>query len=217
MLLLLSEPCKLRETLAILLREEGIPTLVATPDAGDSLLNVHDVGGVTLNGISEPHEADSLCLRLLSLYPSLPVALLLPPEYFIASHAARILRIPIPIVLLREEILAFCIEQCGCKPSPSTHALTLSPSGTALYLGYSVHLSPLEASALRLLLFRAPHAVHSHELISVCFPNGSQGLPALSDLISSINRRFSSISPETRLVESVSGFGYRLRDGIVNS
>ena len=215
MLLLLSEPCKLRETLATLLREEGIPALVATPDVGESLLDVHDVGGVILNGISKPHEADALCLGLLSRYPDLPVALLLPTEYSVVSPAARILRIPTPIVSLREEILAFCIHQCGCKSSPSTHALTLSPSGTARYLGYSIHLSPLEASALRLLLFRAPHAVRSHELISVCFPNGSQGLPALSDLISSINRRFSSISPDTRLIESVFGFGYRLRDGIV--
>lgn len=215
MLLLLSEPCKLQEILSEILFEEGIQAFIATPDAGEALTVLHDVGGVILNGTADPIAADALCLRLLTRYPDLPVALLLPQGASVESPAARLLRLPIPVRILREELLAFCLDSCGCKPSPSTHALTLFPNGSVRYLGYSVSLPPHEASALRLLLFRSPLAVRHAELLSVCFPRSAQGLADLSDLISSLNRRFTAVFPEARLIESVHGFGYRLRDGIV--
>ncbi len=215
MLLFLSKNCSLKDAVAKSLRDSGIPLLTADLKMGEALVDSHDVGGAIVNGSVDSAAADALCSRLLERYPDMPIALLLPNEYSANAPVARILRLPQPDGQSAAELLTFCTSLCGCPIRISTHALTLECDGSASYLGYSVRLTPSEASVLRYLLLQAPRAVSHADLLAVCLVRDPQKSASLPALISAMNRRFAAVSPETRLIESVFGIGYRLRDGIV--
>lgn len=130
------------------------------------------------------------------------------------TKADRIIRVA-PLREMAEEVLSLCAE-CGWRPQLSTYSLlvTNDPAETRL-LGYRMALSPREHQILRVIYLRAPELVSRNELLSACFPEGSQRAENLTVQVNHINRKSREIGGFT-LIESVYGKGYILRPGIVH-
>ncbi len=215
MLFVLSEDRALGSSVTSALHARGIPSLWATPDVGLSLCQQNDTGGVFLDGRAHPSLALRLCDRLLSQYPSLPIALLVSDHTRVDVNVSRILRGDLSLDLLLEELSVFFVTCCGGSTTPSTYHLRADPASSRFfYLGYPLELSAPAFSLVSYLFHRAPKPVSTNELLSACFPNGSQSPAALSSLVSRVNSLSSRISG-LPLILSVYSFGYRLADGLV--
>lgn len=215
MLLFLTENRPFGIRMVSRLQSVGIVALFAKPDAGESLCHLRDTGGILLDGRDAPDRAQRLCLSLLTAYPDLPIALMLPRESLLEVSVARVLRGELDDDRLTEELLTFYLECCGGKTELSTFALSVGASpDRILYLGYPLTLPPRAQTLLRFLFHRAPRTVSTPELMAVCFPEGTQKPTSLTTLVGIVNERASAISG-LPLIESVRGKGYRLADGIV--
>lgn len=215
MLLFLTENRSFGIRMVTRLQAEGIIALFAKTDAGESLCHLCDTGGVLLDGRDDPNRAQRICLSLLTAYPELPIALILPQRILLEVSVARVLRGDFEDNRLTEEILAFYLECCGGKTEISTFALSVGASPDRfLYLGYPLTLPPRAQTLLRFLFHRAPRTVSTSELMAVCFPEGTQKETSLTTLVGIVNERARAIS-NLPLIESVRGKGYRLADGIV--
>ncbi len=216
MLLFLTESREFGIRMAQGLLSRGILPLRAKPDAGIALCDARDTCGAVLDGRTNLLAAERLCNLLLAKYPELPIALLLPCQAFTGAYAARLIR-EVREQNILQEIQNFCRECCGWKPELTTYALSMgSAPEQTYYLGYRLPLSPRQLSLLRFLFLRAPKPVDSFELLSVCFPESTQRDANLAVQISRINQTAVRCSGMP-LIESVYGFGYRLRSGIVSA
>lgn len=216
MLLFLTESREFGIRMAQELLSRGILPLQARPDAGIALCDARDTCGAVLDGRTDTLTAERLCEHLLAKYPEMPIAMLLPRGTVTGACAARLIRETQEQSVL-QEIQRFCRECCGWKPELTTYTLSVgaSPEQTC-YLGYRLPLSPRQLSILRFLFLRAPKPVASFELLSVCFPECTQRDANLAVQISRINQTAARCAG-VPLIESVYGFGYRLRSGIVPS
>lgn len=191
----------------------GLTVLTERTTAAQLLCERHDLGALVIDGTEDPSAAASLCVRLRTAHPELPIALLLGRDGTVDLAADGILRGE-TVEEVAEEILRFCRAH-GWSSELSTYALSVSerPEQTRL-LGYPLPLSPREHRVLRLLFLRAPQTVTRLELLAVCFPEGSQREQDLTVHVNRINKKAHRIT-ELPLIECVYGKGYRLRAGIV--
>ena len=213
MLLFLTDRKQIGLTLTRGLTAEGIPVLQTGLETGMYLCRERPTSAVLIDGIPNAEEAVSLCLRLRGECHDLPIALILPEHCVADTVADRVIRRSGPEELMAE-VRRFC-ETCGWQPRLSTFTLFLdeNPADSAL-LGYRLPLSPREHQILRFLFFRAPELVSRKELLSVCFPEGSQKAENLTVQINHINRKARMIGGIS-LIKGVYGKGYKLCDGIV--
>ena len=143
MLLFLTENRSFGIRMVTRLQAEGIVALFAKTDAGESLCHLRDTGGILLDGRDDPDRAQRLCLSLLTAYPELPIALMLPRETLLEVSVARVLRGDFEDDRLTEELLTFYLECCDGKTEMSTFALSVGASPDSfLYLGYPLSLPP---------------------------------------------------------------------------
>ena len=201
--------------LASRLTSQGFTALYAKLDAGESLCKAREIGGVIIDARESAQAAQRLCLCLQSLYPELPIAFLQKEGVVGEGLRAQILRVGADPLQEWADLLNFCRFSCDCRQELQTYGLALCGNGEALYMGYPLHLAAREYALLRLLLYRAPRAVPASELLSVCFPEGTQASANLAVQIRNLNRRAAQIDDRFPLVESVYGIGYRLRKGLL--
>lgn len=173
-----------------------------------------DISCTVIDGLPSLPTAERLAADLRTAYPELPIALIAPSQAF-PDAPAVLLRDNGDLNRLADELLDFLGNTVGWRADFSTFALSLSanPSENRL-LGYPFPLSPREAAILRCLFAFAPRVVHSDDLLSLCFPEGTQRAANLSVQISRINRRAAKIGlPD--LIVSEYGRGYRLNRAII--
>lgn len=197
------------------LTDAGMAVLTERTTAADYLCREHHMGALLVDGIPDFRTATDLCRDMRATYPELPIALLLDTDTIADTVADCVIRAQ-SVPDIAAEVLAFCRNH-GWKPELSTYTLfvTDDPGKTRL-LGYRLALSPREHQVLRLIYLRAPETVSRNELLSVCFPEGSQRAENLTVHVNRINVKARGLSG-LPLIESVYGKGYRLRSGIVRS
>lgn len=214
MLIFLTDRKLLGLELTRILSEAGLPVLMERPEAAEYLCRERTVGALLIDGIPNASAARALCNRIRAEYSELPIMLILAQNANADTKADRIIRVA-PLREMAEEVLSLCAE-CGWRPQLSTYSLlvTNDPAETRL-LGYRMALSPREHQILRVIYLRAPELVSRNELLSACFPEGSQRAENLTVQVNHINRKSREIGGFT-LIESVYGKGYILRPGIVH-
>ena len=195
MLIFLTDRKLLGLELTRILSEAGLPVLMERPEAAEYLCRERTVGALLIDGIPNASAARAQNANA-------------------DTKADRIIRVA-PLREMAEEVLSLCAE-CGWRPQLSTYSLlvTNDPAETRL-LGYRMALSPREHQILRVIYLRAPELVSRNELLSACFPEGSQRAENLTVQVNHINRKSREIGGFT-LIESVYGKGYILRPGIVH-
>lgn len=213
MLLFLTDRKQIGLALTRGLTAVGIPVLQTGLETGMYLCRERPTSAVLIDGVPNAEEAVELCVRFRNECRELPIALILPDDCIADTVADRVIRRSSPEELM-SEVRLFC-ETCGWQPRLSTFTLFLNetPADSRL-LGYRLPLSPREHQILRFLFFRAPELVSREELLSVCFPEGSQKAENLTVQINHINRKARHVGGIS-LIESVYGKGYKLCDGIV--
>lgn len=173
-----------------------------------------DISCAVIDGIPNLSTAERLSAELRATYPELPIALIAPPQVF-PDAPAVLLRDNGDFEQLADALLDFLGNTVGWNANFSTFALSISanPAENRL-LGYPFPLSPRESAILRCLFAFAPRVVASDDLLSLCFPEGTQRAANLSVQISRINRRAAKIGlPD--LIVSEYGRGYRLNRAII--
>lgn len=215
MLLIVSDRSAFRRDLSIALTARGIFCFSVPYETARFYCDEKDIGGALLDGIPRIDLAEQLCRDFVGRYPEMPVAVLLRPEVIPDLPASRLIRLSgsDPAV---EPVESFCLELCGWRQELSTYALTVGndPEKTRL-LGYPLPLSAREHILLRCLFYRAPRLTSPDDLLSLCFPEGTQKIGNLSVLISRINRASKTVCGFP-LIVSEYGKGYRLTGGIVS-
>lgn len=214
MLIFLTDRKQFGLELTRILSESGLPVLMERPNTAEYLLRERTVGALLIDGVPNVSASLALCAEMRAECAELPIALILSQTASADTVAAdRIIRVA-PLRRIADEVLAFCAS-CGWRPRLSTYTLLVTdvPSETRL-LGYCMALSPREHQILRLIYLRAPETVSRNELLSACFPEGSQQAENLTVHVNRINRKAKEIGG-LPLIESVYGKGYRLRTGIV--
>ena len=197
------------------LTDAGLAVLTERTTAADYLCRERDMGALLVDGIPDSPAATELCRGMRAAYPELPIALILDSGTVADTVADCVIRAQ-SVSEIAAEVVAFCRNH-GWSPELSTYTLfvTDDPGKTRL-LGYRMALSPREHQVLRLIYLRAPETVLRSELLSVCFPEGSQRAENLTVHVNRINAKARELSG-LPLIESVYGKGYRLRSGIVRS
>ena len=198
-----------------ILNESGLPVLMERPEAAEYLCRERTVGALLVDGVPNAASARALCNRMRAEYREMPIMLILAQDANADTLADRIIRVS-PLREMADEVLGLCAS-CGWRPQLSTFTLLVTdvPADTRL-LGYRMSLSPREHQVLRVVYLRAPELVSRNELLSVCFPEGSQRAENLTVQVNRINHKSREICG-LPLIESVYGKGYILRRGIVRN
>lgn len=214
MLLFLTDRKQTGLSLTRRLAEHGMTVLQESPEIGEYLCRSHrPISAVLIDGIPQASAAQKLCTQLRAQYEELPIALMLEEGVIADAAADRIIRRSDPETVAKE-ILQFC-KDCGWHSTLSTYTLSVSDDPDQTYLlGYRLPLSPREHQIVRFLFLCAPEVVGQDELMSVCFPEGSQSAANLPVQIHHINRKARTIS-KLPLIENVYGKGYRLCSELV--
>ncbi len=215
MLIFLTERKLIGLELTRILSDAGLPVLMERPETAEYLCREHTVGALLIDGIPNISAARALCNRMRAEYRDMPIMLILPPKATSDTAADLVIR-AFSLQEIAREVLDLCAD-CGWRPQMSTYTLFISeqPADTRL-LGYRMALSPREHQILRIVYLRAPEPVSRSELLSACFPEGSQRAENLTVQVSRINHKAREIGG-LPLIESIYGKGYILRRGIVRN
>ncbi len=192
----------------------GIFSYVCPIETARFLCEKKDISGAIIDGVPALSQAEALVGDLRLRYPELPMALIAPPDS-VPNASAEVIRNDADLPVLADALISFIRERVGWKYDLTTYSLSLpSDSAEATLLGYPFPLSPREAVILRCLFAFAPRVVSSDDLLTLCFPEGTQRAANLSVQISRINRRAANIGlPD--LIVSEYGKGYRLNRAII--
>ena len=214
MLVLITDRRDLGRTLSANLRKKGIFLIQCPNEVALFTCERYDTGGVLLDAVPDLLSAERLGTQLRQSYPEIPISVIAAKDQIPALPADRILRDDPDISLLADAAEQFYRVDCGWTlPVLSFYRLSMGVDvGSAVYMGYPLHLSPTEHMLLRCLLYRYPKITSADELLTLCFDN-AQGVANLSVHISSINRRAAQLDPRPLIVNAY-GKGYRLRDGL---
>lgn len=214
MILFASDRQELRRLSVVRFLPRGVFAYTCPLETARFLCEKKDVSGAIVDGIPHISAAEALVRDLRAAYPELPMALISTPET-VAEAAAEIIRDPRDLQALIDRLLQFAEERVGWRQSFSTFALSLpTAGGEARLLGYPFPLSPRESAVLRCLFAFAPRVVPRDDLLSLCFPEGTQRAANLSVQISRINRRAAEIGMPD-LIVSEYGRGYRLNRAVI--
>lgn len=196
------------------LESAGLAVLSERMEAAEYLCREHTMSALLVSGTVNPAAANALCAKMRTIYPELPIALILEEGAIADSDTDCVIRFQ-TVTQTANEVLHFC-RSCGWDPKLSTFTLLVNddPAQTQL-LGYRMPLSPREHQILYLIYLRAPETVSRSELMMICFPEGSQKAENLTVHVNRINQKARVIGG-LPLIESVYGKGYRLRNGIVH-
>ena len=194
---------------------QGIFTFECPPETGAFYCEAKDTGGVILDCIPDLATGEALCGALRKSYPQMPILAIVPNASIPNLEADRILRTTNPNLLL-QDILDFCTTLCAWSSKPlSSYFLTVgkTPEET-VYMGYPMPLFPRAHRILKCLFYRFPKLTSADDLMSLCYPNGTEQIGNLAVQIRHINQAAAKIDKRP-LVINVYGKGYRLRDGIL--
>lgn len=213
MLLLVSERPELRDLPARALLRAGIFSYCASNETAWFLYREKSIGGVLLNGIPDLAASEALCAKLRQDAPDIPIALIARQDDLPKADADRLFR-DAPAETLTDDIICFCRECCGWAPSLSVFSLFMGEEPAACRLfGYPFPLPFRESVILRCIFYHAPRTVAVDDLMTLCFPEGTQRVGNLTTQISRINRRAESLGIKP-LIVSEYGRGYRLNKSV---
>ncbi len=215
MLILITDRRDFGRTLSAHLREGGIFLIQCPTEVALFTCEHYDTGGVVLDASTDLHAAELLCASLRKHYPALPIAVIALPEQIPELEAERVLRDRGVPADTADEIAAFYRVDCGWNlPVFSVYRLSTGiQPGSAVYMGYPLRLPPAEHMLLRFLFYRISQVTSVQEILTVCFPDGTQSRATVSVHVANINRLAAEIDPRP-LIVNVYGKGYRLRDGL---
>ena len=217
MILLISDRKELRNALAGALIQRGIFGYRIPLESAAYVCRKKDTGGILLDTVTDPVRANLLFDELRREYPSLPIALLVPPGVTVSCLADAVLR-ETDVEELAEHAEEFYRCACGWSGTIlSSYALYLGVSAEdCVYCGYPLVISPVEHRILRCLFYRYPRYTSTEDLLELCFPGEGQSIRNVSVHVGRINRAATRIAPEP-LISNRYGVGYRLREGILSS
>ena len=198
------------------LNRNGVFVYLSSPEGARLTVHKKDTGGVLLDAVGNLGACERLAEALLREYPAMPIAAIVARDAVPQIKVNALLR-DTDEQVLSEQVLDFCICQCGWHTKPlSTYRLTVGdvPEAT-LYMGYRLPLSPKEHEILRCLFYRMPHDTTADDLLSLCYPNHPVKRENLTAMIRRINKKAEAIDPHPLIVNRY-GKGYRLRDGILD-
>ena len=215
MLLLVSDDRKAYAPIISQLLARGIFAFLCPYETAEFMCEEKDVGGVLLDCVAGLGKGERLCKRFREKYPEMPIGAVVEKSAVPNMEINRLIRIPTQQTFF-DEVLDFCVCNCGWQINfLGTRFLYMEddPART-VYMGYPLDVTPREHGILRCLFYRAPCLTTADDLLTLCYPEGTQSYANLAIQIRSINRRAAKIDPRP-LIVNVYGKGYRLRNGIV--
>ena len=215
MLLVITDRRELGKELASILSNQGIFTFACPLETGEFYCDQKDTGGVLLDCVSDLKAGEKLCRALRNAYPPMPILAIVSKDAIPEMEADRILRED-ALKSLLPDILDFCERNCGWVREPlTTYFLTVGNTRQeVVYMGYPLLLSERGFEILRCLFYRYPELTSASDLMSLCYPEGTEQIGNLAVQIHHINQCAEKIDPRP-LVVNLYGKGYKLRDGIL--
>ena len=214
MLLFVSDRRGFSRIVSEYLHENGVILFRCYIEAAEFFCEQKDISSVIID--CEPHmrRAQQLCAKLQELYPEMPIATIAAKTSRPSLCIDHIFRDD-NMQLLYENLMTFC-RDCGWNQQTfSSYYLTVGFSSTDIrYMGYPLHLSHREHQILRCLFYRSPKYTTSQDLMSLCYPRGTETMSNLCVMIHRINKSAAKIDPRP-LIVNAHALGYRLRDGIL--
>ena len=194
----------------------GIFLYVCPYETAEFLCRKKDIGGVVMDCVAALRNGEKLCAAFRRDYPdAMPIAAIAATESIPDLLIDRLIREGKDDLF--EEIYDFCVKNCGWSTaSLSTFRLTVDEDPQKnLYMGHPFPLPTRAQNILRCVFYRSPKTTPTDDLLTLCFPEGTQSVDNLATQIRKINLRAKQIDPRPLIINEY-GKGYRLRDGILN-